>query len=880
MTPAEVFERYGNIMAELTPMMKQYFQIKENYPDTILMFRLGDFYEMFFEDAKKVSAELDLVLTGRDCGQEERAPMCGVPFHSADSYIARLVSKGYKVAVCEQLEDPSLAKGIVKRDVTRVLTPGTVIESTMLDEGKNNFLACICATDKYVGLCFADISTGAVHVTQFERKKSEKKIINELGRFSPSEIIINSDVLKLSQVTDFVKTRLQSSCDLLDDDNFDLSKASATILSHFKISSLSEISLNDADGAVCAFGAAMNYLREVQKSELENIRNIEYYGESSFMRLDVSTLRNLEITETMRNREKRGSLLWVLDKTKTSMGKRMLRNWIEQPLLNIAKITKRHNAVSELVENPSLRDDLIDSLTGCQDMERLITRIAYSTANARELKGLSMTLNRLPAIKGILSSCKSTLLNELCNEILTLDELASTIDGAIVDEPPFSVREGGMIKEGFNEELDSLRDIVANGKGYIADIQLREQERTGIKKLKIGYNRVFGYYIEVSNSYKELVPDDYIRKQTLTNCERFITQELKELESKVLGAQERIVRLEYEIFDSVRKKAAEKLFEIQKTASAVASTDVLCSFARVASENNYCCPSMNAGDRIAVTDGRHPVVEKMIDFPFVPNDTVLDCSDNRCAIITGPNMAGKSTYMRQVALISLMAQSGSFVPAMSAELCIVDGIFTRIGASDDLASGSSTFMVEMNEVADILKNATSKSLIIFDEIGRGTSTFDGMSIARAVLEYSADKRKLGAKTLFATHYHELTELENSVQGVKNYNIAVKKRGDDITFLRRIISGCADGSYGIEVAKLAGVPSSVVERAKVVLRELEGEGLKAPVHHYETEENEMQISFGNTNANEIVEKLKNIDVNTLTPIEAMSVLFELTKQAKN
>ena len=880
MTPAEVFERYGNIMAEHTPMMKQYFQIKENYPDTILMFRLGDFYEMFFEDAKKVSAELDLVLTGRDCGQEERAPMCGVPFHSADSYIARLVAKGYKVAVCEQLEDPSLAKGIVKRDVTRVLTPGTVIESTMLDEGKNNFLACICANDKTVGLCFVDISTGAVHVTQFERKKSEKKIINELGRFSPSEIIINSDVLKLTQVTDFVKTRLRSSCDLLDDQNFDLSKASAAILSHFKIPSLSELSLNDAEGAVRALGASMEYLREVQKSELENIRNIDYYGESSFMRLDVSTLRNLEITETMRNREKRGSLLWVLDKTKTSMGKRMLRNWIEQPLLNIAKITKRHNAVSELVENPTLRDDLIEALTGCQDMERLITRIAYSTANARELKGLSMTLNRLPAIKEILSSSKSSLLNELCDEVLTLDELAETIDGAIVEDPPFSVREGGMIKEGFNEELDSLRDIVANGKGYIADIQLREQERTGIKKLKIGYNRVFGYYIEVSNSYKELVPDDYIRKQTLTNCERFITQELKELESKVLGAQERIVRLEYEIFDSVRKKAAEKLFEIQKTASAVASTDVLCSFAKVASENNYCCPSMNAGDRIAVTDGRHPVVEKMIDFPFVPNDTVLDCSDNRCAIITGPNMAGKSTYMRQVALISLMAQSGSFVPAVSAELCVVDGIFTRIGASDDLASGSSTFMVEMNEVADILKNATSKSLIIFDEIGRGTSTFDGMSIARAVLEYSADKRKLGAKTLFATHYHELTELENSVQGVKNYNIAVKKRGDDITFLRRIISGCADGSYGIEVAKLAGVPSSVVERAKIVLRELEGEGLKAPVHHYECEDNEMQISFGNTNANDIVDKLKNIDVNTLTPIEALSILFELTKQAKN
>ncbi len=867
-------------MAELTPMMKQYFQIKENYPDTILMFRLGDFYEMFFEDAKKVSAELDLVLTGRDCGQEERAPMCGVPFHSADSYIARLVAKGYKVAICEQLEDPALAKGIVKRDVTRVLTPGTVIESTMLDEGKNNFLACIYASKHAVGLCFADISTGSVHVTQFERKNSQRRIVNELGRFNPSEIIINSDVLELTQVTDFVKTRLRSSCDLLDDSCFDLSKASATILRHFNATSLSEISLDGAEGAVSALGAVMDYLREVQKSELENIKNIDYYGEGSFMRLDVSTLRNLEITETMRNREKRGSLLWVLDKTKTSMGKRMLRSWLEQPLLSIAKITKRHNAVDELVNNPSLRDDIIESLSGCQDLERLITRIAYSTANARELKGLSSTLARLPSIKDYLFSCKGSLLTELCSDIVPLEDLVELIDGAIIEEPPFSVREGGMIKDGFNAELDSLRDVLNNGKGYIADIQLREQERTGIKKLKIGYNRVFGYYIEVSNSFKELVPEDYIRKQTLTNCERFITQELKELESKVLGAQERIVKLEYEIFDTVRKKAAEHLFEIQKTAAAVAAVDVLCSFAKVAGENNYCCPSMNASDRIVITDGRHPVVEKVIDFPFVPNDTVLDCADNRCAIITGPNMAGKSTFMRQVALICLMAQAGSFVPALNAELCVVDGVFTRIGASDDLASGSSTFMVEMTEVADILKNATSKSLIIFDEIGRGTSTFDGMSIARAVLEYSADKRKLGAKTLFATHYHELTELENSVSGVKNYSIAVKKRGDDITFLRRIVSGCADGSYGIEVAKLAGVPSSVVERAKVVLKELEGEGLKAPVRTEAEPEYDMQMSFGSSNANDIVEKLKNIDVNTLTPIEAMSVLYELAKQAKN
>ena len=867
-------------MAELTPMMKQYFEIKKNYPDTILMFRLGDFYEMFFDDAKTASAELELVLTGRDCGQEERAPMCGVPFHSADSYIARLVAKGYKVAICEQLEDPALAKGIVKRDVTRVLTPGTVIESTMLDEGRNNFLACIYACSDFAGLCFADISTGSVHCTQFESKDAQRKIINELGRFMPSEVIINADVLKFNQVTDFIKARLQSSCDLIDDECFDLSKASANLIRHFQVSSLSELSLGEAHGAACALSAAMDYLKSVQKSELDNIKSIDFYGESSFMRLDVSAMRNLEITETMRNREKRGSLLWVMDKTKTSMGRRKLRSWLEQPLINIAGITRRHNAVAELVECPTLRDDFISVLTGCQDIERLITRIAYSTANARELRALCATLFKLPEIKNLLDGTKAALLAEIKNDIYTLDELAELIDSSISEEPPFSVREGGMIKDGFNVELDELRSIVSNGKGFIADIQLREQEKTGIKKLKIGYNRVFGYYIEVSNSFKELVPEDYIRKQTLANCERYITQELKELESKVLGAQERIVRLEYEIFDSVRKKAAEKLFEIQKTASAVASLDVLCSYARVASENNYSCPGMNGGSVIDITDGRHPVVEKMIDSPFVPNDTRLDCADNRCAIITGPNMAGKSTYMRQVALICLMAQAGSFVPAASAELCIVDGIFTRIGASDDLSSGSSTFMVEMNEVADILKNATSRSLIIFDEIGRGTSTFDGMSIARAVLEYSADKRKLGAKTLFATHYHELTELEESVEGVKNYNIAVKKRGDNITFLRRIISGCADGSYGIEVAKLAGVPNSVVERAKVVLRELEETGVALPVRATSNEESETQISFGSSKAEDIVKQLNSLDVNTLTPIEAMSVLYDLTKQAKD
>lgn len=862
-------------MAEFTPMMKQYFEVKKQYPDTILMFRLGDFYEMFFDDAKTASAELELVLTGRDCGQAERAPMCGIPYHAADSYIARLVSKGYKVAVCEQLEDPALAKGIVKRNVTRVLTPGTVIESNMLDEGRNNYLGCVCAAGDEIGLCFADVSTGAFHVTSYPLKNSAKSVINELGKFSPREVIINSDILKLTAVTDFIKTKLDSaSCELLDDEKFDFDEASKILISHFAVNSVSEVMPAESKAAVCAAGAVMDYLRGVQKNELENIRSIDYYGEGSFMRLDVSARRNLEITETLRTREKKGTLLWVLDKTETSMGKRMLRSWIEQPLMSIGGITKRHNAVKELTESTSLCDDITELLDGCQDIERLITRISYGTANARDLRALSYTLMRMPALKETIAPCRSAMFASISADISDLSELTLLIENAIVEEPPFTVREGGMINAGFNAELDELRDIVTNGKGYLADIQAREQERTGIKKLKIGYNRVFGYYIEVSNSFKELVPDDYIRKQTLVNCERFITQELKELEAKVLGAQERIGKLEFEIFDSVRKKAADKLYEIQKTASAAASLDALCSFARVAVENNYICPEMNAGSEIHIADGRHPVVEKMIDYPFVPNDTVLDADENRCAIITGPNMAGKSTYMRQVALICLMAQAGSFVPASSARLCVVDGIYTRIGASDDLASGSSTFMVEMSEVADILKNATSSSLIIFDEIGRGTSTYDGMSIARAVLEYAADKRKLGAKTLFATHYHELTDLENKVSGVKNYNISVKKRGDNITFLRRIVPGCADGSYGIEVAKLAGVPNSVVERAKVVLGEIISESGRPIVIEDKSGSSDNQISFASTNDDEIRAKLKKIDINTLTPIEAMQTLYEL------
>ncbi len=869
-------------MAEMTPMMKQYLEIKSRYEDAILMFRLGDFYEMFFEDAKTASRELELVLTGRDCGQEERAPMCGVPFHSADSYIARLVAKGYKVAICEQTEDPALAKGLVTREVTRVLTPGTVIESSMLDESKNNFLCCIFCGEKDAAVCFADISTGAVHLTTAENYSNGAKIADELGRFTPSEIIYNGKTVKAARAVDFIKNRLGAAAELMDDDYFSYSACAAEVMRRFGERAFDEIGIGDEQEAVCALGATLKYLKESQKSDLSNISGVDYYSDSQFMRLDVSSRRNLELTETMRSREKKGTLLWALDKTKTPMGKRLIRSRIEQPLLSIARITKRHNAVAELLEKSITRRELRECMSDIRDIERLMARVVYGTANAKELKALEITINALPAIRDALNDVHSGLLSEIRANLDTLGDVGALIGEAIVDDPPFSVREGGMIRDGFNTELDSLREIVTNGKGYIASIQSSEQEKTGIKKLKIGYNRVFGYYIEVPNSFSALVPDDYIRKQTLANCERYITQELKELESKVLGAQDRITGLEYEIFNAVRSSVADEFNRIQKTAKALAELDVLCSFAQAADANGYVCPEMTADATIEIKEGRHPVVELMLDgAPFVPNDTILDCGENRCAIITGPNMAGKSTYMRQVALISLMAQTGSFVPASAARLGIVDSIFTRVGASDDLASGQSTFMVEMSEVASILKNATSKSLIVFDEIGRGTSTFDGMSIARAVLEYAADKKKLGAKTMFATHYHELTELENEIEGVKNYNVSVKKRGDDITFLRRIVRGGADGSYGIEVAKLAGVPVSVVNRAKVILKGLEDNGHRESTSvKQESFTDEPQMSFESNRENEIIEKLRSVDVNTLTPIEALTMLFELTNEAKS
>lgn len=875
-------------MAEMTPMMKQYLEIKKQYPDAILFFRLGDFYEMFFDDAKTASRELELTLTGKSCGLEERAPMCGVPFHSADSYIAKLVSKGYKVAICEQTEDPATAKGLVSRDVIRVVTKGSVIENSMLDDSKNNYLTSVYLSETGGGICFTDVSTGVLNVTCFEGKGTQGKIINELGVFSPSEIVLNRRCADCKPIASFITKRMEASCEVYPEESFSFEACLSECKNHFSEDKLSSCGIMDNNPeAVIAVGAAIKYLKDVQKNEVENITDINFYSENQYMKIDFSTKRNLEITETMRNREKKGSLLWVLDKTKTSMGKRLLRTWLEKPLVNYAAITKRQNAVDELVSNGVFLSELQFALSDIFDIERLITRVVYETANAKELNSLKQTLEQLPLVKAALSKTKSTYLKQLYSLVDLLEDVHELIDSAIDPEAPFSVREGGMIKDGFNEELDSLRYIEKNGKQYITDIETAEKEKTGIPKLRIGYNRVFGYYIEVTNSYKALVPDSYIRKQTLANCERYITQELKDLESKVLGAQERSVKLEYEIFCQVRKAVAKEYNRIQQTASAVAVSDVLCSLAAVAVENNYVCPSMHDNSVIEIVDGRHPVVEKVLsDSPFVPNDTYLDCADSRCAIITGPNMAGKSTYMRQVALICLMAQIGSFVPAKRAELSIIDSIFTRVGASDDLASGQSTFMVEMNEVASILKSAGKNSLIILDEVGRGTSTFDGMSIARAVLEYISDKRKIGAKTLFSTHYHELTELEGKLDGVKNYNISVKKRGSTITFLRRIVRGPADGSYGIEVAKLAGVPSGVVNRAREILLELEGEEkrLKASSKSEFSAEDDfsaepMQISLESRLDDEIIDELKNIDTDTLTPLEALTTLYKLAQKAK-
>ena len=864
-------------MDELSPMMTQYFKIKQDYEDCILFYRVGDFYEMFFEDAKKASEELDLVLTGKECGLSERAPMCGVPFHSCDNYIARLVAKGYKVAICEQTEDPSKAKKLVKREVVHIVTPGTVIEDSMLDESRNNYLAALSLKNGTVGLCFTDASTGESHLTEISGDSVVRRTADELSRFSPSEVLCDSSVKADPGMSKLLYEDFSGTVTERSREDFDTSVTEPLLLEHFSVVSTENLGITSGSAAESALGAAIRYLYETGVSGSISVNQVDFYTDSQYMRLEMTAVRNLELCETMRSKSKKGSLLWVLDRTKTAMGKRLIRSWVEHPLLSINEIMLRQNAVEELCSGTVLRGELINGMSGVRDIERLMTRVVYGSASARDLLSLADTAARFYPIKMLLQNVNSRMLKTIFGDIDPLEEIVELIKNAISEQPPATVREGGLIKDGYSEQVDLLRSDMNNGTGYLTDIETRERERTGIKNLRVRYNKVFGYYIEVTNSALDKVPEDYIRKQTLTNCERFITDELKELEMRVLSAKDRVVQLEYELFDGVRRKAAAEIIRFQKTAAAIARLDSLCSLAEVAANNDYCRPLVDNSGVIHIKDGRHPVVEQMIKTPFVSNDTILDGGDNRCAIITGPNMAGKSTYMRQVALITLMAQIGSFVPAKIAQIGIADAIYTRVGASDDLASGQSTFMVEMSEVADILKNATKNSLLILDEIGRGTSTYDGMSIARAVLEFVAEKRKLGARALFATHYHELTDLENELQGVKNYNIAVKKRGDDIIFLRRIVPGGADDSYGIEVAKLSGIPESVIKRAKDILKQTIEDGV---ITYRTAAAPQAQLPIELQGASELLKELQMLDVNTLTPIEAMGILFDLATKAKS
>lgn len=797
--------------------------------------------------------------------------MCGVPFHSCEGYIAKLVSKGYKVAICEQTEDPKAAKGLVKRDIIRVITPGTVMEQSMLDESRNNYICSMYSSDKKIGICFCDISTGELYATDISGRDYYRILTNQLASYSPREILFGGDIINLKQLPEFIKSKLSAGVEMLDDDKFELSLCRETVEQQFP----DEMHLiSDKPVVISSVGALINYLRETQMSGLERINHLEIYNEAQYMRLDYNTQRNLELTQTMLSKTKRGSLLWVIDKTKTAMGKRLIRSWLDHPLMNISKINNRQSAVEELVNDTVLRLELTATLSGIYDIERIMTKIVYGSANARDLRSLCSAITDLPQISDLISGCQSSYMRMIYKDLDLLEDIHSLIDSAIVDDPPFSVREGGMIREGYNEELDIVNSDMNNSKDILSQIEAQEREKTGIPKLKIGYNRVYGYFLEVTNFYKNLVPDTYIRKQTLTGSERYITPDLKDLESRILGAKDRAIAMEYTLFETIRTTVSDNLERIQNTAKALATLDALTSLANVASDNRYVRPEVNQSTAIVIKDSRHPVVELLLrDSSFVPNDVNLDTKGERVDIITGPNMAGKSTYMRQIALIVLMAQMGSFVPASSAKIGIVDSIFTRVGASDDLASGQSTFMVEMNEVANIVKNATSKSLLILDEIGRGTSTFDGMSIARAVLEYCADKKKLGAKTLFATHYHELSVMEQLLDGVKNYSIAVKKRGDDITFLRRIVPGGADDSYGIEVAKLAGVPNTIINRAKEILADLESGKAETIIEKVNVNE-DTQLSLMGVASSPVIDKLKSVDLNTLTPIEAMNLLYEL------
>ncbi len=861
--------------SKLSPMMQQYLSMKDEHRDQILMFRLGDFYEMFFDDAVTASRELELTLTGRDCGLPDRAPMCGVPYHSVENYIARLVKKGYKVAICEQMENPALAKGMVKRDIVRVVTPGTLMEANMLEEGSNNYICSLCPAGERCGLAFADISTGSVLVTEVS---GEMAAINELGKYAPHEVIYAEELPQLRSVVGFLKDRLCCAAQAGDRDAYTEETAKKLVTEQFGEDTVTRLAGTPL--AVRALGGLMAYLKVTQFTGLERLLEAKSYLPQEYMRLDVAARRNLELTETMRSREKRGTLFWVLDKTKTSMGRRLLRSSIEQPLLSVNAINRRLNAVTELTRNSILISELAAALDGVYDLERLMTRVVYGNPPVKDMIALGATTARLPAIKELLGEVQCALLREIEQNIDPLEDVARLIGSAIDPDSDIPLKEGGVIREGYDKQLDEARHLSKDIRGILAEIEEREKDATGIRTLRIGYNRVFGYYIEVSNSFKDQVPAHYIRKQTLTNAERYITEEIKELEERVLHAQQEAIDRAAELYEQVRATVAAELPRIQQTAAAVAGLDMLCSLATVALNNNYCCPTVDLSDEIEISEGRHPVVEQLLDgAPFVPNDTKLNNRENQIAVLTGPNMAGKSTYMRQVALIVLMAQVGSFVPAASARIGIVDGIYTRVGASDDLTTGQSTFMVEMSEVANILKEATEKSLLILDEIGRGTSTYDGMSIARAVIEYIADRKKLGAKTLFATHYHELTELEELIPCVKNYNVAVKKRGEDIVFLRRIIPGGVDESYGIEVSKLAGIPRWVIDRAYEVLSSLE-EGQSVSEARVKTrakprEESE-QLYFIDEKAEAIKKRLRGADPNTLTPIEALNLIYELKK----
>ena len=872
---AQVIERVAEVK-NTTPMMKQYLEIKAQYEDYILMYRLGDFYECFFDDALIASKELDLTLTARDCGEGKRAAMCGVPFHKSDSYVGKLVERGYKVAICEQTEDPKSAVGLVKREVVRVVTPGTITDTSLLTEEKNNFLASVCYGKNGIALSFADISTGEVSCTFITGDDSWNRVQNELSAYQPTEAIINVQESECAELVEFLKNKFNTLVSPNSKRLYDYDRGRTRVKNVFNEES---DKLTEPE-QVMSVGALLFYISETQKTDVSFAKEINVYSKGQYLELDFNTRRNLELVESMRSKEKRGSLLWVLDRTETAMGARLLRSWLLKPLIDPVAISHRQAAVADYVKTPVLIDTATELLEPCLDLERLTARAVYGTANAKDLRAIYQSIEKLPEIKELIAKFSSNTMQSILRDFDTLDDLASLLGSAIVDDPPHTVREGGMIRLGFNADVDYYRAIRNNGKTIMKDIEEREKEATGIKTLKVDYNKVFGYYIEVSKSFVNDVPARFVRKQTLTNCERYITQELKEMENTIFGADEKLVALEFELFTQIREFVSNNSNRIRRVAALIAELDVYRSFAEVARKNSYVCPDVDSSTEIIIKDGRHPVVEKFVtDSYFVPNDTFLNTADNRMMIITGPNMAGKSTYMRQVAIITIMSQIGSFVPARDAKIGIVDKVFTRVGASDDLASGQSTFMLEMNEVATILRSATKKSLIIYDEVGRGTSTYDGMAIARAVVEYTHSK-KIGAKTLFATHYHELTDMEEQYEGIVNYNIAAKKRGESVIFLRKIVRGGTDDSYGIEVAKLAGVPNEVVKRARAILSEIEAAGVVSPNEKrtQRTDDEPLDL-FGTLIASkdsEVADKIRSVDINTMTPIEAMNLLYELKK----